>query len=636
MSDVFVSYKAEDRRRVVPLVEGLQAHGLSVWWDAQIGGGDSWRERIEAQLDSARCVIVIWSKRSVGPDGHFVRDEASRAQRKHIYLPVLIDRVEPPLGFGETQALSLAGWKGNPSDARFRVVLDCARAIVAGTSDAVRAAIPAPSPVSRRSVLIGGTAAAAAAVGVGGWVLLRPRSPGGADSIAVMPFANLSGDPSQAYFSDGIAEELRAVLARIPRLKVIGRTSSELVRNADAVTAAHKLGVANVVTGSVRRSPSLIRVSAQLVSGEDGVEQWSQVYDRAPGDILQIQSDIAASVAGALRLELNRVATDALTAGGTNSAAAYDLYLKAVATREGGLTEESLRQAISLFDAAIARDPKFADAFAQKAQTLADLTGVFSSSPAEFDRGYDAAASNARRAIALAPQRALGHTALAVTLGGKLDIQGALAEYRKASNRFTGEVEVLTSYSYFAARMGLDREALTAADKAVLIDPLNPRPRIMRSFAHFYARRYEDAEKAVREALDLPNAATAFPYALLGNCQVMSGKIAEARASFAHAPADNLYRLAGEAVLDVRSGDRAGAERRLARIRELFGDSAAYQQAQVLAQLKQTDRALAALQRAREVRDPGLTSLPVHPFLDPIRSDPRFGALERRLGFPRT
>jgi tetratricopeptide (TPR) repeat protein len=158
----------------------------------------------------------------------------------------------------------------------------------------------------------------------------------------------------------------------------------------------------------------------------------------------------------------------------------------------------------------------------------------------------------------------------------------------------------------------------------------------MRSFAHFYARRYEDAEKAVREALDLPNAATAFPYALLGNCQVMSGKIAEARASFAHAPADNLYRLAGEAVLDVRSGDRAGAERRLARIRELFGDSAAYQQAQVLAQLKQTDRALAALQRAREVRDPGLTSLPVHPFLDPIRSDPRFGALERRLGFPRT
>src|SRR5258708_39161119 len=109
MSDVFISYKAEDRRRVQPLVEALQSEELSVWWDEHIGAGDAWRETIEHQLDDARSVIVHWSKRSVGPAGKFVRDEASRAQRRSTYVPVLIDPVEPPLGFAEGQATSLRG-----------------------------------------------------------------------------------------------------------------------------------------------------------------------------------------------------------------------------------------------------------------------------------------------------------------------------------------------------------------------------------------------------------------------------------------------------------------------------------------------------------------------------------------------
>ncbi len=118
MTDVFISYKAEDRRRVQPLVQALQADGLSVWWDEHIGAGDAWRETIEKQLDTARCVLVAWSKRSVGPEGRFVRDEASRAQLRGVYVPVLIDPVKPPLGFGESQATSLRGWRGDPSDPR--------------------------------------------------------------------------------------------------------------------------------------------------------------------------------------------------------------------------------------------------------------------------------------------------------------------------------------------------------------------------------------------------------------------------------------------------------------------------------------------------------------------------------------
>src|SRR5256885_11702111 len=123
MADVFISYKAEDRRRVQPLVQALQSDGLSVWWDEHIGTGDEWRQTIEQQLDSALCVIVIWSKSSIGPEGHFVRDEASRAQRRHVYVPGLIDAVEPPLGFGERQAASLRGWHGDRSAARYQGVL---------------------------------------------------------------------------------------------------------------------------------------------------------------------------------------------------------------------------------------------------------------------------------------------------------------------------------------------------------------------------------------------------------------------------------------------------------------------------------------------------------------------------------
>ena len=163
MSDVFVSYKAEDRNRVRPLVEALEAEGLSVWWDAHIGGGDEWRDSIQRHLDESKCVIVVWSRRSIGPDGHFVRDEATRAQRRHVYLPVRIDKVDPPLGFGETQAIPIIGWKGDRSDPRYQAVLAATRAVISGGARPHHAHIESPG-VSRRAVVAGGAAATAAAV----------------------------------------------------------------------------------------------------------------------------------------------------------------------------------------------------------------------------------------------------------------------------------------------------------------------------------------------------------------------------------------------------------------------------------------------------------------------------------------
>src|SRR3954466_6057715 len=195
MSDVFVSYKAEDRPRVAPLVQALESDGLSVWWDTQIAAGSEWRQDIQEQLEAARCVIVVWSKRSVGAEGRFVRDEASRAQRRGTYLPVRIDKVEPPLGFGELHAVPLQRWKGAKTDARYQRVVDAVRAVIAGEKPPMIAP-DGRGGISRRSALVGGSASAAAAAAIGAWALLKPGK-AGANSIAVLPFANLSGDPRQ-------------------------------------------------------------------------------------------------------------------------------------------------------------------------------------------------------------------------------------------------------------------------------------------------------------------------------------------------------------------------------------------------------------------------------------------------------
>ncbi len=140
MNDVFISYKAEDRGRLKPLVAALEAEGFDVWWDAHIGGGTNWREEIQQHLDGARCVIVAWSQRSVSAEGRFVRDEASFAQQAGSYVPIKIDAVKPPLGFGETQALDFIGWKGKRSDPRFLALFAAVNAHLTGDAPVVRPA----------------------------------------------------------------------------------------------------------------------------------------------------------------------------------------------------------------------------------------------------------------------------------------------------------------------------------------------------------------------------------------------------------------------------------------------------------------------------------------------------------------
>ena len=633
MSDVFVSYKAEDRKRVRPLVEALEADGYSVWWDEQIGGGTAWRQSIEAELNAAKCVIVVWSKRSVGPDGTFVQDEATRAQQRHVYVPVTIDKVHLPLGFGETQALPLTGWHGGTSDPHYRAVLDAVRRITGRKGRASTSRTIVQAPVSRRAVIGGGAVAAVAVAGVGAWELFQPSTASASESIAVLPFANLSGDPAQAYFSDGVAEEIRSALARVGGLKVAGSTSSEAVRHDDAQTAARKLGVANILTGSVRQSPSMIRVNAELIDGSTGLDKWSQGYDRNPGDSIKIQTDIAENVASALSAALGRAARAAIIVGGTSNSAAHDLYLKAKAQMKGDDSESSLRTTLGLLDSAITLDPEFADAYALKARSLANLHGYYTATGGNFGPGFAEAAAVARKAISLAPNLAAGHMTLAGIEMWQLDIGGARAEFERGHSLAGGDVDDLLAYGFFQSVLGRTDKAIATAKEAQAGDPLNADAFANEASAQFSAGRLSQAEAGYRRALALvPNQLRA--RAFLGGVLSAMGKFDEAASELKKLPADNLFKLVSEAIMFERQGNRVASDAAFARARQVHGENANYQYAEIYAQRGEKDQAFAALDRAWSFRDPGLAVMKSDGWLVPLRGDPRFIALLRNMNFP--
>jgi serine/threonine-protein kinase len=623
MPDVFISYKAEDRRRVQPLVQALQADGYSVWWDQHISAGDEWRQTIERQLDAAKCVIVAWSNHSVGPEGQFVRDEATRAQQRRVYVPVTIDDVRLPLGFGESHATSLRGWRGDPSDPRYQTVLSAVRRIAGGGPEDATATRP-PTRIGRRAV-IAGVVVAMAAAAVVGWNLLKRGAADASDSIAVLPFANLSTDPAQAYFADGIAGEIRNTLTRVQGLKVAGSTSSVAVREDDAQTAAKKLGVANILTGNVRQTPSTIRVTAELIDGETGLTKWSQNYDRAPGDAITIQTDIAGDVARALAVALSASAREALAAGETRNIAAQTLVFQARDVSYE-LTVPALRQSLQLLEKAISLDPNYARAYAMKSFVANNLASQTARTPAELAEGRDQALQYAKVALSIAPNLPIARSALAWAYSLNLQVGESLREHEVALSLASGDPDVIRNYGFAMSTIDKPEEALRYIDEALALDPLNWASHYGHVYVLFHARRYEEAvhysEKLKRDAPDLFR----FPV-LLGHSLLMLGRTEEAAVAFGQ-------EITGQALLAARSGSRELALAKLADLKKLDPEFGNFNSARIYAQLGEQDAAFESLNRAWEVRESSLVGLKVDPYLDPLRGDPRYAALVDRLGLP--
>ena len=633
MADLFVSYKTEDRARVKPLVDALRAQGYSIWWDEHIGAGDQWRDEILRHLEAARVVIVVWSKHSIGPQGSFVRDEATRALRRGTYVPVRIDEVEPPLGFGETQAINLQGWSKGRSNPKYQSLLAAITARI-GAAPSDGAEISSRSDGRTRRAVLAGGAALVAVGGLGVWSFFR-RNPAADRSIAVLPFANLSGDETQSYFSDGIAEELRSILSRIPGLKVVARTSSEAVRNADTVGAASKLHVRNILTGSVRRSSRTVRIGAQLVDGSSGIERWSEVYDRPVGDMLQIQSEIATMVAQSLSIRLEGAQQRSLKEGGTENPDAQDLLLHAQAVVWRNDDATSLRVAREMIDRALALDARYADAVAAKAAILNAQGSFFASSAEDARQKNDAAEKVARDAIRLAPKSAMAHAALGSTLWSTLRLSAGLAEFDEAANYSGGSLSFFNGFDPHALALICCRRvgaAVARTERLVAMDPLNPNALLTKGVVLLHARRYAESYDAMTQAIAL-GPELRWPRAFQAFCLMQMGKLDEAAKQFAAIPGTGPW-LSFAAALAARQGRKTEAERLLTIMRNEMRDAGNFQYAEVFAQDGQTNEAIAALERAWRARDPGLAFMNVDALLDPVRTDPRFQAIAARLNFP--
>ena len=626
MADVFVSYKAEDRARVSPLVEALKSDGFSVWWDAHIGGGEVWRESIETELHAAKCVIVVWSELSVGAAGRFVRDEATRAQRRDVYLPIRIDPVDLPLGFGETQSLPLVGWKGDRDDPRWQQTVAAIRAVLARLPRApLLPESSVPRRIDRRVLLAGG--AALAMLGGGAWWYTH-RDAGSARRLAVLPFANLSADPNQRYLCDGLAEELRTAMSRLPGLEVIARISSEAVRGLDALAAAAKLDVDAILTGSIRHSGSLMRISAQLVNGKTGVAPWSESYDRPDQDALTVQSEIAERVAASLSPTLSNVKATTVGQTGTRSAAAHDLYLRGRQVRATQDTEASTRESLSLAEAALALDPRYANAQALKAGALSNLA-IFYSDALQRQSQLQVAMIAARRAIELDAKLPEGYVALAYLLKTQFDFRGALDNYRLA-NSLADSARALIGSAFFLAEMGRASEAMAPAAKAAAIDPLNPDAFGAVGDVDYFAGRYEEAIVALRRMVQLaPD--RFYAHYFIGLSLLWQSRFDAAQAEFGAMPESDLFRHAGEALLATQRGDRKAADLAIAAVVKA-GPSVLL--AGLHVQRGENERAMALLDAAWEQRDPDLSALRADRLFDPVRKDPRFTALMAKLNFP--
>jgi TolB-like protein/tetratricopeptide (TPR) repeat protein len=642
---VFLSYARADKAQAIRLAKAMEAAGLNVWWDTLIEGGAEFAKTIEAAILSCDAVVVAWSTTSVASD--WVLDEAAKGRELRKLVPVSLDGVEPPMGFRRYHSIDLSGWDGSADSAEIDGIVRGVAGIATKeapepTATLLRPRAQAPRVSRRRLLFAAGGAAVAGAVGLVAWrrgFHLRFFSASG-NTVAVLPFKNLSGDPGQDYFADGLAEEVRATLARNMRLLVMAQASSAQFRDSKegAETIAEKLGVAYLLSGSVRRAGEVVRVAADLIDGRSGFSRWSQTFERNITDIFAVQSEIATTVAGALvaRVDSGDSPGDAdaggsVVPGGTSNVAAFDAYLRGRALYALSVDQASDQAALAQFDAAIAADPRYAAAYAGRARALTAIANYYG----EVERRgqlYDAAISSAERAIAIAPGLADAHSTLGLTLfQGRLDARAARVPFERSVQTGSGEATVLARYAQYCARTGRKEQAASAIKRALRLDPLNPLIYRAAGTIEYAARRYADSIAPQRQAL-ARNPKMSLAHAAIGDALVMQGRLDQARTEYRAEPVADLS-LSGLAIVEHKLGNAPAARAAMERLVSEVGDRGLYQQGQVQAQWGAKETAIGTLERARSLGDSGLIYARNDPMLDPLRDDPRFQRLLQGIGF---
>src|SRR5882757_8448229 len=347
MADIFVSYARSDKARVAPLVAAIEAKGWTVWWDPEICAGQEFDRQIAAELKIAAAVLVVWTPNSV--ESRWVRGEAREGAERGILVPVRFGRADLPIDVRALHTTDFDDWGEDPRSPQVQEVIRALGAMIARHG--------APQSVTA----IFGSAPSASA-------------PGPARvAICVLPFANMSGDPEQEYFSDGITEDIITDLSKVSALAVTSRNSAFVFKgkHVDVPKVARQLKVSHVLEGSVRKAGGRLRITAQLIDGAIGGHVWADRYDRDLNDIFALQDEISEAIVKALKLKLLPEEKKAIEERGTESVEAYNLFLMARQNYViGGESDPRRAEAtIRICHRVTEIDPNYADAWALMALT---------------------------------------------------------------------------------------------------------------------------------------------------------------------------------------------------------------------------------------------------------------------------
>jgi TolB-like protein/tetratricopeptide (TPR) repeat protein len=658
---VFLSYASEDAATARSLAQALRDAGIEVWFDqSELRGGDAWDRQIRGQIhDCALFVALVSHHTEARTEGYFRREwrlavdrTLDMADDARFLLPVVVDATDEaharvPDKFRDVQWTRLRDGEA-PTALIERIERLLEPAAVAGAPDGAPAARAAPARPARRAawrsrpVLL---AALLLAIGAGLAYVLAQRFAGperGAaapdatvattgvnrNSIAVLPFIDMSERRDQEYFSDGLAEELLDLLARTPGLHVTARTSSFYFKGRQATVGeiAKTLGVAHLLEGSVRKSGSRLRVTTQLIRADTGEHVWSETYDRELKDVFAVQDEIATAVVGALKLRLGGSGAP-LHSAGTSVPEAYDQLLLGRALLMKG-SPEGAQQAIAALREALRLDPRFADAHAILASALTDQA-----SPTDSATGYAAAAAAADRALSLDPALADGFVARSRLRFNTLDFAGARIDADQALRLAPGDVRALITEADVLAGMGEVDRALATYQEATTLDPVN---RV--AWSHLGNLLLATPDRAAaRRALERALAISAeSENAIIGlsTLDLLEGKAERARARTDQPRFTPTFRLTTLAQVEFFLGHPAESERYRKELVACCAAYSAYQVASVHAARHEAAQALDWLERALRQRDGGLASLKVDPWFDALRGEPRYAALLRALKLP--
>ena len=450
-------------------------------------------------------------------------------------------------------------------------------------------------------------------------------------SIAVLPLVNTSGDPANEYFSDGLSEELIAVLAKIPGLKIIGRSSSFLFKGKadDSRTIGDKLGVANLLEGSVRKQGDRVRIVAELINAADGRTLWSETYDRELKDVFAVQSEIATAVTDQLKIKLFGASVKSDAAPSNDNLAAYN------ALQQGTFyfrlsTEEGTRKATEFYAEAIRLDPNYALAHANLSLAWRLLGAAWLGGGNEAKEAYAKARNEAQVALSLAPNLATEHEALGfVLLTSDFDFPGAEAELRRAEKLAPADAGPKGALCILFGAQGRLVEAESVARQTLDLDPLGVTRYFNLARILIGGGRYDEAEAALRKAVALQPAAARL-HVHLTTIDVLRGNATGALQDAQLEPPGS-WRDYALALARQMQSDRPAADSALQKLINENAVTSPFQIAAVYGLRHEPDKMFEWLDRAYTERDSGLTQLLVTPFILNYKDDPRFAAFCQKL-----